>query len=395
MKRPARLTLPKDISSLLWLFLVLYLLFAMISITFSYIALSLAFLCWIFLHIKTKDPPRFPSFFWPLLVYCLLSLLSSFLSVNPEISLLDSRSLLLVLIVPIVFTGITSIENIKKANFALLASACISSLYSLFYFLFQAKPGERITGFMGHPLTQAGLLLLFFSVASSLFLFSRQKSRIVWALGCALAILALALTLTRSAWVGLAVAATIIIALYKPKALIIIPIVITLFFLLSPKHVKNRIISIFNTRSYSNAQRIEYLKAGIKIIKDFPLFGTGPNTVDMVFQNPKYGLSNLAKQNVHLHNNITQIGAERGIPALMVWLTFMGWVFFSLFKLLRNKDLARYPLTVGALAALLSLSVAGLFEYNFGDSEITVLFLYIITLPFTLTKSKETEPRKN
>ncbi|MDH5742821.1 MAG: hypothetical protein OEZ52_04700, partial [Candidatus Aminicenantes bacterium] len=65
------------------------------------------------------------------------------------------------------------------------------------------------------------------------------------------------------------------------------------------------------------------------------------------------------------------------------------------FKLLRNKEPTRYPLTVGALAALLSLSVAGLFEYNFGDSEITVLFLYIITLPFTLTKKGEAEPGKN
>jgi len=384
-----------DISSLPWLFLVLYLLFAMISITLSYIALSLALLCWLFLHIKTKQVPGFPSFFWPLLVYCFLSLLSSFRSVNPEISLLDSRDLLLFLIIPIVFTSMTSAKNIEKANFALLASVCISSLYSLFYFLFQAEQGERITGFMGHPLTQAGLLMLFFSVATSLFLFSREKSRILWALGCALAIMALAFTLTRSAWIGLAVAATVILALYKPKTLIIIPIVITLFFLLSPKHVKNRILSIFSTRSYSNAQRIEYLKAGIKIIKDYPLFGTGPNTVDMVFQKPKYGLSNLAKKNVHLHNNITQIGAERGIPALLAWLTFMAWVFFSLLKLLRNKDPARYPLTVGALAALLSLSASGLFEYNFGDSEITVLFLYIITLPFTLTRSRETEPGKN
>jgi len=70
------------------------------------------------------------------------------------------------------------------------------------------------------------------------------------------------------------------------------------------------------------------------------------------------------------------------------------WLFLvlSLLKLLRNKDPARYPLTVGALAALMALSVAGLFEYNFGDSEITVLFLYIITLPFTSMKNREAEP---
>jgi O-antigen ligase len=389
MKRPPWLSFTKDTSFLLWLFLSLYLLFSMISITLSYSVLFFALLFWLQLLIKNRRLPRFPSFFWPLLVYSLFSLISAFLSVNPEISLIDSRELLLFLIIPLVYSGMSSVENIKNAQFALLASAGISSLYSFFYFIFQAAPGERITGFMSHPLTQAGLLLLFLSVALSHFLFSKEKTRYFWAGGCILALVALSLTLTRSAWVGLAVVAAFILILYKPRALFIIPFILVLFFLLSPKNVKSRILSIFSTRSYSNAQRIEYLHAGIKIVKDYPLFGTGPNTVDMVFQNPKYGLSDLSKRNVHLHNNITQIGAERGIPALIAWLTFIGWTFLSLLKLLRNKDPTFYPLTVSALAALLALCTAGLFEYNFGDSEITLLFLTIITLPFIPRKESD------
>ncbi len=391
MTRTTWLNFIKNASSLLWLLLFLYLLFSMISITLSYTALILALLSWLFLLIKNRRLPQFPSFFWPLLVYSLFSLISAFQSVNPEISLVDSRELLIFLIIPIVYAGMTSGEKIKKAHYALLASAGVSSLYSLFYFIFQAAPGERITGFMGHPLTQAGLLLLFLSVALSHFLFSREKSRYLWAAAFILAAVALALTLTRSAWIGLSLAVAFILALYKPKALILIPIVIGLFFVLSPKHVKSRILSIFSTQSYSNVQRIEYLEAGIKIIKDYPLFGTGPNTVDMVFQNPKYGLSDLSKRNVHLHNNITQIGAERGIPALIAWLTFIGWAFLSLLKLLRDKEIPRYTLTVSALAALLALCTAGLFEYNFGDSEITVLFLAIITLPFVPGKETDTK----
>jgi O-antigen ligase len=359
----------------------------------SYAVLVLALLFWLRILIKNRRLPQFPSFFWPLLVYSLFSLISVSQSVNPEISLIDSRELLIFLIVPLIYCGMSSAENIKYAQFALLASGGISSLYSLFYFIFRSAPGERITGFMGHPLTQAGILLLFLSVALSHSLFSKEKSRFFWAGGCILALVALALTLTRSAWIGLAVAAAFILALYKPKALILIPIVVVLFFLLSPKLVKSRILSIFSTRSYSNAQRIEYLRAGVKIIRDYPLFGTGPNTVDMVFQNPKYGLSDLSKRNVHLHNNLTQIGAERGIPALLAWLTFIGWTFLSLLKLLKNKDPTVYPLTVSALAALLAFCTAGLFEYNFGDSEIILLFLYIITLPFVPRKENDTLKR--
>lgn len=394
MKKPA-FKLTRDISLFLSVFLALYLLFSLISISLIQIFLSLAFIAWLILHIRQKSLPRFPAFFWPLIAYCVLSLLSSFRSVNPEVSLLDSRELLLFLIVPITFTAIDSKKELSRANYALLVSACASSLYALIDFLFLAGPAERITGFMGHWMTQAGLLLLFCSFALSLSLLSKDKSRFFWGFGCVLGMIALVLTLTRSAWIGLAVAATIILAFYKPRALILIPVAITLFFVLSPQHVKRRALSIFSKNNYSNAQRIEYFHAGIQMIREKPLFGTGPNTVEMVFQNPKYGLSELAKRNVHLHSNIIQIGAERGIPALLAWLIFMGWAVFSLLKLLAGRDADLRPVTIGALAALAGLFVAGFFEYNFGDSEITVLFLYLITIPFALKKTPKRGPQQN
>lgn len=114
----------------------------------------------------------------------------------------------------------------------------------------------------------------------------------------------------------------------------------------------------------------------------------------MVFQNPKYGLPELAKRNVHLHSNIIQIGAERGISALLVWLVFIGWAFLSLLRLLRDKNSIFRPVTAGTLAALVGLFVAGFFEYNFGDSEITVLLLYLITIPFALAKTKRIVSQK-
>jgi len=368
-----------------------YLLFSMVSISVSQIFLSLSLLCWLVYLIKEKQKLLIPSFFWPLIVYSGLSLVSSFRSVNSEISLKDSKELLLFLIVPIVYTGFRQVNILKKANLALLASAYLCSLYSLLYFLFKAHPEERITGFMGHYMTQAGILLLFCSIALSMFLFSREKVRFMWGIGLLLALFPLALTQTRSAWIGLIIAVSLIILLYKPKALIIIPIAAGLFFIASPQNIKKRALSIFSLETYPNKLRIEYTKAGIKIIKDFPLLGSGPDTVDMVFQDPKYGLSEEAKRNVHLHNNITQIGAERGIPTLLAWIAFLAWAFISLVRLLKNKDPTIYPFTVAGLAAILALVTAGLFEYNFGDSEITTLFLFMITVPFTLDMIQKRE----
>jgi O-antigen ligase len=377
--------------SLLPLFIALYLLFSLVSISLSQIFISLALIFWIIMLIREKQKFIFPSFFWPLLVYAALSLVSSFLSVNPEMSLKDSRELLLFLIIPIVYTGFSKENILKKANLALLASAYVSCLYSLFIFFFKSPPGGRISGFTTNPMTQAGLLLLFSCMALSLLILNRERIRYLWGLGFILSLVALIFTQTRSAWLGLVIAAALILFLYKPKALIILPLAIGLFYLASPQPIKKRALSVFSLKPRTNKFRIEYIKAGLKIIGDFPLFGTGPDTVDVVFQDPKYGLSEEAKRNVHLHNNVLQIGAERGIPTLLAWLAFMVWVFISLLKLLKNKDPTLYPFTVAALAALLALSTAGLFEYNFADSEITALFLYLITIPFSLARIQRKE----
>jgi hypothetical protein len=65
-----------------------------------------------------------------------------------------------------------------------------------------------------------------------------------------------------------------------------------------------------------------------------------------------------------------------------VWLITMVWIGVSLGKLTANRDPSLFPLTVAALAAFLAHFAAGLFEYNFADAEVAVLFLYIITVPF-------------
>ena len=331
----------------------------------------------------------FSSFFWLLTIFAFLALVSSFLSVNPKVSLKDSRELLLFLIVPIVYVSFRKHITGKKANLAFLASGYITCAYSIAYYFLKAKPWERIVGFMTHAMTQGGLLLLFSCMAISILLFAKDKIRYLWGFGLLLSLFALMLTRTRSAWIGFIIASVFILILYKPKTIIFVPIALCIFYIISPQQIKKRAVTLLNPSSKSDKLRIEYLKAGIKIIKEYPIFGTGPDTVDMVYQDPKYNLSEDAKRNVHLHNNILQIAAEKGIPCLLVWLSFIVYTFVSLFKLFKNKDPTHKTFAMAGLAAILALFISGFFEYNFADSEITALFLYMITLPFSLRRLHE------
>jgi len=92
-----------------------------------------------------------------------------------------------------------------------------------------------------------------------------------------------------------------------------------------------------------------------------------------------------------LHNVPLQIAAERGLPALAAWLWFVGVVAAGLFRQFRQRRDS--VLAATGLAAVAAMLAAGLFEYNFGDSEFLMLFLVLVTLPFAATRQDDTPAR--
>jgi hypothetical protein len=62
----------------------------------------------------------------------------------------------------------------------------------------------------------------------------------------------------------------------------------------------------------------------------------------------------------------------------------MGAAAAAAFSGLRRAGLrgSRADLYLGTLLALLAFNVAGLFEYNWGDTEVQRLVLFVLALPF-------------
>ncbi len=365
-----------------WLGITGALLTAFISISLSQFFLVVAILSWVFLLIAKGRRIEAPGFVWPLLFYIAWSLVASALSRDPATSFSDSRELLLALIVFVAVGAFFSIRAYDLGTLALPVSALLACLYSLARFALMQSPSQRVKGFMGHYMTQAGLLMLFAAAALAIVLYRKDKSRWLWGAALALSLPALALTLTRSAWIGLAAAVCLILLFYKPQALVLVPVAVGLLFAFGTPSMKQRARSIFTTYGYSNQERLEYARAGLKIIGENPVHGTGPRTVSKIFQYPQYGLSEQAKKNVHLHNNMVQIAAERGLPALAAWLAFLIWALVDLRKLFRAGDPSGRAAAAGGMAAVIALFVGGFFEYNFGDSEVVSLFYFLIALPF-------------
>ena len=70
---------------------------------------------------------------------------------------------------------------------------------------------------------------------------------------------------------------------------------------------------------------------------------------------------------------------------LAAFFWFILELYASLLDMLKTAPQDTHWLVLSALAALSGFIVAGFFSYNFGDSEILLLLLFIVSIPYGLT----------
>lgn len=366
--------------------LILLLLFVgtvQVSIVVAETLLMALLLMWVTALVRDGARPAAPTFFWPLLGYAGLTLVSAAFSLDPIESLIDSRQLVLFLIVPMVYDLArgtrTKIVVDVIITVGAVAAACGIIQYTLLHF---DSLRLRPHGTLGHYMTYAGTLMLVIGVAAARLVFGTRDWK--WpALVMPALLVALTMTLTRSAWVGVSVGVGLLFVLKDLRLTALIPVVVALVFALAPDSVTDRLMSVSNLRDPSSRDRLAMLQTGAAMIHDHPLTGVGPNMVQRVYAQYR-DPNSVQKTNPHLHNVPLQIAAERGIPALLVWLAFVAALAVAVFRLFRTS--ADRSLPAAGLAAIGAMLAAGIFEYNFGDSEFLMLFLVIVTLPFAAAR---------
>ena len=379
----ATMTAPQEPPTLdrvaLWL-LMLFVASLQMSIFAAGILLSLMIVCWVALLIRDRERPAVPDFVLPLAVYAVLTLISSAFALEPWESFKDDKQLIYLAIVPAAVYHLargkratTVVDVIVTVGAAGAAWGVIQ--YGLLHF---DSLGKRPQGISHHYMTFSGFLMLgICSVLARLVFGARDR---MWpALMLPALVVALFLTLGRGAWVGTSIAVAVIFSLKNFRLMAAIPVVVAVAFALAPDTVTRRMTSVFDLKDPSNMDRVAMLKTGVAMTQAHPLTGVGPNMIQRVYT--QYRAPGAVQQtNQHLHNVPMQIAAERGIPALGVFIWFVVSLAGSLLKMFRSSE--NRVLAATGLASLVAMLAAGMFEYNFGDSEFQMLFLVLITLPF-------------
>ena len=346
----------------------------------------------------------------PLVVYALWLGGSILFSYDPQVSASGLRevfTLTALFLAPLLVRGERDVRRI--VNGLIVVGALIACFGLAQYLVGYGDIDRRIRGPLSHYMTFSGILLIadFLLIASMLSrktspsgLFRPRWRPWRWA---ALILLNVALlgSYTRGAWVGLGVTLTVLVLARAPRWLLAYVPAVLLFILLAPVPLLHRVSSITDLRDLSNYDRICMLQAGMTMVAERPLFGQGPELVERRY--PIYRPPTAPRYDIpHLHNSFLQLAAERGLPALLAYLAMTA----ASLSLARRRYVAeggrrgpRADLYLGAMLALLAFNLAGLFENNWGDTEVQRPVLFILALPFCLLgaaapKEPEGEPER-
>jgi O-antigen ligase len=353
------------------------------SIAAAQILLGIALICWITLLIVRRERFEAPGFFWPLMAYGAATLVSAALSPDPRTSLVDCKQLVLFLIVPLIQRFVTGGRPHTLLT-VVVTCAAVSAVFGIVQYgiLHYDNLGQRPQGTLGHWMTYSGLLMIVIGVAIARVIFG--KSDRTWAALVLPALgVAVALTFTRGAAVGACAAVALLFALKDFRLFAILPILAAVFIVVAPGPIARRYQSMFNMNDPTVRDRYTMLRIGERMIRSHPLTGVGPNMVqrrylDYTGSDSLVGPDGVTHINPHLHNDFLQVAAERGLPAFALWL----WFIVALLRdAWRRFSTGQRELAATAMATIVALLTAGLFEYNFGDSEVLMLFLTIVTLP--------------
>lgn len=149
--------------------------------------------------------------------------------------------------------------------------------------------------------------------------------------------------------------------------------------------VKEKILLKSREQKKSIEDRLDFYKAGIKLIQEKPLLGHGPDSFRFVA--PKYQ-KNLLASSDHPHNLFLKIAVENGIPALIAFLIFLSFLFIQIIK--KPDPLARF-----LLIPISAILIHNIFDYNLNFAGTQMLFWILLGFAHALTKNSNNQERKS
>jgi putative inorganic carbon (hco3(-)) transporter len=337
--------------------------------------LILALVSWFVALWKGHLSVPWSPLYLPMGLYLAGSTVAALAAPRPLATLGELSEWFVFLIIPMGLSLYSAVPRLAPVAFrVLIFVASFASLWALYqYFVMGWNDLEqRISGPAAHVMTLSGILLAIALTMLAKIVWIRRWILIV---PLSVVLLALLLSYTRSVWIGGIIGVVWILSRWRPRLVAALVPLVLVGLLALPLALFGRVVSTFDPEQTSNLDRLRMVQAGAEIVRDHPLFGVGTGTIKEVY--PLYRLPDAPRFRIpHLHNNIAQLWAERGVVPTVAYLLLLAIVCRELWRR-RNRAPAEAD---GGVAATIALAVAGLFEYNFGDGEVLMVWLNLLAL---------------
>lgn len=369
------------------------------SIAVSHILLGATLLLALVSRVRWRVPPAAV----PIAAFLGWTLVSAAASEEPAAAWPQLKKFYVFLFLPLLYTllpGVREARRLLEAWFVaggVLATLGIAQFLQKWYeasaagedFLLSYAP-DRITGFFSHWMTfsQAALLIWVMLLCFLLFCPAAKRGRVLWVALAAVLAVGLALSYTRSVWLAMIVVGLYLTSVWKPRLLWLVPVAAALLYWSSPESMRRRVDSIGDLSQ--NQARLIMWRTGASMIEARPVFGVGPQRVGPLFEQymPEEipGMEALPPAYYgHLHNIYIHFAAERGLPALLALLWWLGRVLWDAGRGLQSVSAGRSEerfLLHGLAACTLAVLVVGCFDLTLGDSEVLAAYLAVLALGY-------------
>lgn len=375
------------------------------SIAITQAFLALAGLLFTIYFLRNRPRISFPPVKLPLLLFCLLTVISVFFATNQGTGWFAVRKLVLFLIILLAVNLIATRRHLVWLWKGLFLESAFVGLVAAGQFVMEYRTvslehphhiyaymiSSRITGFMGDWINFGGQQMLVFIFLAAFLLLALKVRRTWWVVAAAV-VLSIVLNMTRGVWLGCFFALLYLLWCWRPKWVLVLPVLALAIYFFSPRMVHERLwLALHPTHDPALAIRFEMWRVGLNMMKAHPWVGVGPNNIPEVYDLylPK-GHAPIAGYHSHLHDNLIQFGAERGLPCMVVWAWLMIAFLWGILKIRRRRGANRWLLDA-TIAAWLAFVVEGFFEFNFGTSPVLMVFLFVVSIPFVVERVESAE----
>ncbi len=318
----------------------------------------------------------------PVAVFALLAVAASALGPRPEVSLEHCHRLILLGCIPAVAYIISAVEDggetADRAFRAFVLGAVLLGLYDIVRVPIEVHGGVKLyeTGNMRDPQFYMTAVLFVGAALAS----GRGRLKSVWGVAMLVCCAGLILHFKRGVWVASLIGAGAMAPVFRRARRIVLILLLiavgsTLF---AP--VRHRWAQVREQWGTSYGGRyVLWTRVAPVILRRYP-WGMGlgaPRNAD--FRRIAPGVQ---RKLSHLHNNVLEIALETGWPGVGAWMLMIGLAGYLLFRRCRppgkEGDTTRLWVPVGAWGAFIGLLANGMVEYNFGDSEIFMLMIFLM-----------------